>query len=81
MSATAQKSTKWRFSRLNHQNFEFFGLVSKSPTQTGLICAKPWSRISQAWAAAKFPIDILFYRKGFPIVTVFSGIRLRIDPH
>jgi hypothetical protein len=34
------KSIKWRFSSLNHQNFEFFGLVTKSPTQTDLICVK-----------------------------------------
>jgi hypothetical protein len=33
---TALKSTK----SLNHQNFEFFGLVPKSPTHTGLICVK-----------------------------------------
>ncbi len=40
MSATALKSTKRRFSSLNHQNFEFFRLVSRSPTHTGLICGK-----------------------------------------
>jgi hypothetical protein len=40
MSATALKSTKRRFSSLNHQNFEFFGLVPRSPTHTGLICGK-----------------------------------------
>jgi hypothetical protein len=34
------KSTKWRFSSLNHPNFEYFGLVPKSPTHTGLICVK-----------------------------------------
>ncbi len=34
------KSKKWRFSSLNHQNFELFGLVHKSPTHTGLICEK-----------------------------------------
>jgi hypothetical protein len=37
---TAKKYTKRRFSSLNHQNFEFFGLVHKSPTHTGLICEK-----------------------------------------
>jgi hypothetical protein len=37
MFATALKSTKWQFSSLNHPNFEFFGLVPKSPSQTGLI--------------------------------------------
>ncbi len=36
MSATALKSIKWRFSSLNHKNFEFFGLVPKSLTHTGL---------------------------------------------
>ncbi len=36
----ALKSTKWRFSKLNHQNFGFFGLVHNSPTHTGLICVK-----------------------------------------
>ncbi len=40
MSATALKSTKRRFSSLNHQNFEFFCLVPRSPTHTGLICGK-----------------------------------------
>ncbi len=40
MSATAVKSTKRRFSSLNHQNFEFFRLVPRSPTHTGLICGK-----------------------------------------
>jgi hypothetical protein len=40
MSATAQKSTKRQFSSLNHQNFEFFGLVPRSTTQTSLICVK-----------------------------------------
>jgi hypothetical protein len=40
MSTTALKSAKWRFSGLNHQNVDFFGLVPKSPTRTGLICAK-----------------------------------------
>jgi hypothetical protein len=45
---------------------------------------KPWSRISQAWAplinraAAKFPIDILFYKKGFYTVTVFPVLWIRI---
>jgi hypothetical protein len=44
---------------------------------------KAWSRISQAWAplnnraAAKFPIDILFYKKGLYSVTVFSSV---VDP-
>jgi hypothetical protein len=38
--ATAPKSTKRRFSSLNHQNFEFFRLVPRSPTHTGLICGK-----------------------------------------
>ncbi len=32
MPAIVLKSTKWQFSSLNHQNFEFFGLVSESPT-------------------------------------------------
>ncbi len=40
MSATALKSTKRWFSGLNHQNFDFFGLVYKSPTHTGLTCVK-----------------------------------------
>ncbi len=40
MSATALKSTKRRFSSLNHQDFEFFRLVPRSPTHTGLICGK-----------------------------------------
>jgi hypothetical protein len=40
MSASALKSTKWRFSSLNHQNFEFFGLVPKSPNHSGMICVK-----------------------------------------
>jgi hypothetical protein len=40
MSATALKSIKRRFSSLNHQNFEFFCLVPRSPTHTGLICGK-----------------------------------------
>ncbi len=40
MSATALKSTKRLFSSLNHQNFEFFRLVPRSPTHTGLICGK-----------------------------------------
>jgi hypothetical protein len=40
MSATALKSTKQRFSSLNHQNFEFFRLVPRSPTHTGLIFGK-----------------------------------------
>jgi hypothetical protein len=34
------KSTKRRFSSLNHQSFEFFRLVPRSPTHTGLICGK-----------------------------------------
>jgi hypothetical protein len=38
--ATALKSTKWRFSSLNHQNFESFSPVPKSPTNAGLICIK-----------------------------------------
>ncbi len=40
MSATALKSTNRRFSSLNYQNFEFFCLVPRSPTHTGLICEK-----------------------------------------
>ncbi len=40
MSATALKSTNRQFSSLNYQNFEFFCLVPKSPTHTGLICEK-----------------------------------------
>jgi hypothetical protein len=40
MSATELKSTKRRFSSLNDQNFEFFRLVPRSPTHTGLICGK-----------------------------------------
>ncbi len=40
MSAIALKSTKRRFSSLNHQNFEFFRLVPRSPTHTCLICGK-----------------------------------------
>jgi hypothetical protein len=40
LSVTALKSTKWRFSSLNHQNFKFFGLVPKSPTHTSLLCIK-----------------------------------------
>jgi hypothetical protein len=40
MLATALKSAKRRFSSLNHQNFEFFLLVPRSPTHTGLICGK-----------------------------------------
>jgi hypothetical protein len=63
MSATALKSTKRRFSSLNHQNFEFFRLVPRSPTHTGLICEKPWSRISQAWAPLRPKIQsaMLFF--------------------
>ncbi len=37
---TALKSTKWRFSGLNHPNFGFFVLVPKSPIHTGLIYVK-----------------------------------------
>ncbi len=33
-----------------HKLFGSFGLVPKSPTHTGLICVKPRSRISYAWA-------------------------------
>jgi hypothetical protein len=40
MTATALKRTNRRFSSLNHQNFEFFGLVPRSSTRTGLICVK-----------------------------------------
>jgi hypothetical protein len=40
MSATALKSTKWRFSSLDHQNFEFVCLVPWSRTHTGLICVQ-----------------------------------------
>jgi hypothetical protein len=40
MPPTALKSTKLQFSSLNHKNFDFFGQVPKSPTRTGLICAK-----------------------------------------
>jgi hypothetical protein len=40
MSATALKSTNRRFSSVNYQNFEFFCLVPRSPTPTGLICEK-----------------------------------------
>jgi hypothetical protein len=40
MSAAALKSTKRRFSSQNHQNIEFFCLVPRSPTQTGLSCVK-----------------------------------------
>jgi hypothetical protein len=40
MSATALTSTLRRFSILNHLNFEFFCLIPKSPTHTGLICGK-----------------------------------------
>ncbi len=38
MSAATLKGTKRWFSSLNHQNFEFFCLVPRSPTHTGLIC-------------------------------------------
>jgi hypothetical protein len=34
------KSSNGRFSGLNHQNFEFFGLTAKSPNHTGLIYVK-----------------------------------------
>jgi hypothetical protein len=40
MSATALKSTKRRFSGLNHKIFEFFYLGPRSPTDTGLIYVK-----------------------------------------
>jgi hypothetical protein len=40
MTATVLKSTNWRFSSLNHPNFDFFGLDPKSPTHTGMICVK-----------------------------------------
>ncbi len=40
MTATVLKSTNWRFSSLNHANFDFFGLGPKSPTHTGLIWVK-----------------------------------------
>jgi hypothetical protein len=40
MSATSLKRQKWQFSSLNHQNFDFFGTVPKSPTHEGLICVK-----------------------------------------
>ncbi len=61
MSATAFKSTKRRFSRLNHQNFKFFRLVPRSPTHTGLIRGKTLepNRISQAWAPLKTVILLL----------------------
>ncbi len=36
----SRTSTKQRFSSLNHQNLEFFGLVPRSPAHTGLICVK-----------------------------------------
>jgi hypothetical protein len=39
-SAAVLNITKWQFLRLNHKNFEFFVLASKSPTETGLICVK-----------------------------------------
>jgi hypothetical protein len=39
-SATAPKSPNGRFSSLSQHNFEFFGLIPKSPTHTGLICVK-----------------------------------------
>ncbi len=35
-----------------------FGLVPKSPTQTGLICVKPRSSISQVWALGFFLCQI-----------------------
>jgi len=35
---TSPKCPKCRISSLNHQNFGLFGLVPKSPTNTGLIC-------------------------------------------
>ncbi len=43
----SDKSTKWLFSCLNHQNVQSFGLVPKlpkSPTHTGLICAETLNR-------------------------------------
>ena len=56
MSATALKSTNWQFS--SKPNLDFFGLVPKSSTHTGLICVKPWSRISQAWAPLRSRIGL-----------------------
>ncbi len=40
LQPTALKSTKWRFSGINHPNFGFFVLVPKSPIHTGLIYVK-----------------------------------------
>jgi hypothetical protein len=34
------KNTNRQFSSLNYKNFEFFCLVPRSPTHTGLICEK-----------------------------------------
>jgi hypothetical protein len=41
-SAVSESTKKYKLaiSGLNHENFEYFGLVSKSPIHTGLICVK-----------------------------------------
>jgi hypothetical protein len=62
MFVTALKSTKWRFSSLNHQNFEFFGLVPKSPSQTGLICVK----ILEPNISSFGPLTLSFSSEGSP---------------
>jgi hypothetical protein len=54
------KKYKTVISSLNHKNVEFFGLVLKSSTHTGLICVKTWSRISQAWAPLRMPTPNIF---------------------
>jgi hypothetical protein len=60
-----------RFSSQNHKLFEFFGLVTKSTTYTGLIFVKISEPISQAWAplmCCHFPFVI------FPMNMQYSAV-------
>jgi hypothetical protein len=85
MSATALKSTKRRFSSLNHQNFEFFRVVPRSPTHTGLICGKtlepnisslgPFKDCTRVWYTAnEGPVRIHY--KCLVLISVFLEMKL-----
>ncbi len=48
--------------------FWIFRLVPRSPTHAGLICGKPWSRMSQAWAPLKRPSGQCPWRQKYLLV-------------
>ncbi len=70
MSATALKSTKRRFSSLNHQNFEFFRLVPRSSTHTGLICGKTLEPNISSLGPFKRALMIVIVKRAFMIFII-----------